>query len=302
MTLLLKSILIVDDDLVIRNMLNDHLENQYQTHLAQSAHEALGMENLGQMDLVISDINMPGMKGYELLAEIKKRHPSTRTILITAYNVDEYVRLAKYYNISNIISKTIPFNFKELDAVVHSLITRDIFGLEKYMLSDASLVKEFVIKNSRDGREVREELVKAFSVLIKDVGELKLVLDEIITNAIYHSAYNQLGEEKYPEFSEANLEPPEYIYVKAFVDKEKYGTAIIDNQGNLKKETVLYKMDRHINSEGVLDVSGRGLYMSRAFCDRLIINIDPGKKTEVLILNYKNMEYKGYKPLYINEI
>ncbi|MFH1761100.1 MAG: response regulator, partial [bacterium] len=253
-----KKILIVDDEIVIRNMLEDHLEEKYQVKLAKDGQEALGISDLGTFDLVISDINMPGIKGYKLLAEIKKRHPLIPTILITAYNVDEYIRLAKKYGISNIISKTIPFNFSEIDTVLDNLITGDIFGLEKYMLADKKLVKEFTIKSSHEGKFIREEFVKIFKDLLKNVGELKLVLDEIITNAIYHSPINEDGQEKYPEFSEVFLEPEEYIYVKSYIDNEKYGISVVDNKGNLKKETVLYKIDRHIHSEGILDGSGRG--------------------------------------------
>jgi CheY-like chemotaxis protein len=297
-----KKILVVDDEVVIRNMLSDHLEDRYDVASVKDGRSALDLEDLGVYDLVISDINMPGLKGYEVLSEIKKKHPRIHTVLITAYNVDEYIRLAKNYGISNIISKTTPFNFSELDTVVENLISRDIFGIEKYMLPQADLVKEFVIKNSRDGKNIREELENTFQEKVGNVGELKLVLDEIITNAIYHSPQNDEGREKYGGFYEVNLKKDEFIYISAYMDKEKYGIAIVDYKGNLKKDTVIFKLDRHINAEGMLDGSGRGIYMSRIFCDRLIINIDPGKKTEVLVINYRNENYKGYKPLYINEL
>ena len=42
--------------------------------------------------------------------------------------------------------------------------------------------------------------------------------------------------------------------------------------------------------------------MSRIFADRMIINIDPGKKTETIIFNYRKPLYHGFKPLYINEL
>jgi hypothetical protein len=85
-------------------------------------------------------------------------------------------------------------------------------------------------------------------------------------------------------------------------DSEKYGISIVDNQGRLTKETVLYKIDRHVRGEGMLDDSGRGLHMSRLFADRMFINIMPGKKTEVIIMNYFPAKYQGHKPLYINEV
>jgi hypothetical protein len=90
--------------------------------------------------------------------------------------------------------------------------------------------------------------------------------------------------------------------VECGYDREKYAVSVTDNQGKLKKETVLYKIDRQLTGEGLLDDSGRGIHMSRLFADRMIINIDPNKRTEVILMNYFSNKYRGYKPLYINEL
>jgi len=295
-------ILIVDDEQIIREMLADHLDEHYETEKAANAKEALALPHLAHFNLVISDINMPGLSGPELLREIKSRHPGIKVVLITAYNVDDYVRCAKEYGVCNIISKTVPFNYTELDAVVHGLITEEIFDIERYMEKDVRVLREYVIRSSSDAKEVRENVLKTLLDYVKNTGELKLVLDEIVTNALYHSPKDEYGNEKYEEFSEITLAENEYIYVKIVLDNEKYGVSIVDNQGNLSKDIVLYKIDRHIKGEGILDDSGRGIFMSRIFADRLIINIAPKRKTEFLILNYRNEKYKGFKPLYINEL
>jgi len=83
---------------------------------------------------------------------------------------------------------------------------------------------------------------------------------------------------------------------------EKYGVSVLDTSGKLTKETVLYKIDRHIHGEGLMDEDGRGLHMSRIYSDRLIINIKKNVATEAIFLNYLTDKYKGFKPLYINEI
>ena len=92
------------------------------------------------------------------------------------------------------------------------------------------------------------------------------------------------------------------MHLECGYDAEKYGIAVIDNMGRLTKDTVLYKIERQMSGEGVLDDSGRGLHMSRLFSDRLIINIAPKIKTEVILINYFSHKYRGYKPLYINEL
>ncbi len=51
-----------------------------------------------------------------------------------------------------------------------------------------------------------------------------------------------------------------------------------------------------------IDSHGRGLFIARKYIDRLIVNIDQKRKTEIIIINYFENTYKGFKPLYINEI
>ncbi len=296
------SILIVDDEAGIRNMLLDYLESKYAVTTAEDAESALSLCDNKNFDLVISDVNMPGMKGPDLLSKIKKMHPSTCTVLITAYNVDDYIRLARKSNVSNIIPKTSPFNFAELDSLISGLLTKNIFGLKRYMLPQYTHLGEFCIRSSRDAKEVREACVDLLLSKLGVAGDMRLLVDEIVTNAIYHAPSFPDGTEKYEEFTEVNLEPHEYVYLECGFDPEKYGLTVVDNMGRLTKDTVLYKIERQMSGEGVLDDSGRGLHMSRLFSDRMIINIEPKIKTEVILINYFSHKYRGYKPLYINEL
>jgi len=168
-------------------MLSDYLEPNYDITCAPNGESALALKNLDSFQLVISDINMPGMPGYEFLREVKTLHPKIRVVLITAYNVDYYIRLAEDYGISNIIAKTIPFNFAELDAVVKGLVTGDIFGVDRFMKSDFIEIKNYVVKSSESAKAVREDLLQKLLKYVKNTGDLKLVLDEMVTNALYHS-------------------------------------------------------------------------------------------------------------------
>ena len=295
-------ILIVDDEKAIRMMLLDYLETKYDITTAETGEEALAILKDHRFDLVISDINMPGISGPQLLSEIRNLYSGTKTALITAYNVDEYIKTAKEYSITNIIPKTVPFNFTELDLIVHGLVSGDIFGLSRYLLDQGTILETHVIKSTADARKVQDHIVDLFESKFGTSGDMKLILDEIITNAIYHAPTHADGTEKYQEFNDIALEPHEFIYIECGFDKEKYAVSVTDCQGRLTKETVLYKIERQITGEGLLDDSGRGIHMSRLFADRMVINIDPNKKTEVILINYFSNKYRGYKPLYINEL
>jgi CheY-like chemotaxis protein/anti-sigma regulatory factor (Ser/Thr protein kinase) len=296
-------ILVVDDERAIRMMLADYLENSYTVLVAETGAEALlTLEKTQGVDLIISDINMPGMSGIELLRNVRQKYPSIKMALITAYNIDEYIKLVKSDNIANIIPKTVPFNFLELESMVDGLITGRIFGIQRRLLPDSIILAEYCIRSSDDGRTVRERITELFTKNFGTSGDMRLVLDEIITNAIYHAPVTDDDAEKYKNITNVTLEPDEYVYVECGYDQEKYAVSVTDTKGRLTKEKVLDKLERQLTGEGLLDNSGRGIHMSRIFADRMIINIDPLKKTEVILMNYFLPTYRGYKPLYINEL
>ena len=69
-----KQILVVEDDFVNRELLNAYLEQEYDILCAETGEEALRLihENSDTLSLVLLDLNLPGMKGLDLLREIKK--------------------------------------------------------------------------------------------------------------------------------------------------------------------------------------------------------------------------------------
>lgn len=296
------SVLIVDDEAIIRGMLETELSDNYTVLTAGNAEEAFNILKTHPIDLVISDINMPGIKGYDLLRTVKEYFPNVKTALITAYNTDDYVRLAKQNNISNIITKSVPFNFDEFNSIVHGLVTEDIFGIRKYLLPDFRMAGEYTVRCSDEIIATEEKILEEISRFHKPEPYVQILLEELITNAVYHAPVDANGNEKYEKHSQVTLQENEAVRICLGLDGEKYGVSVMDTSGMLTREQVLFRIDRHIHAEGVLDENGRGLHMSRLYADRLIINIKPNIKTEVIFLNYTDKKYKGYKPLYINEV
>jgi CheY-like chemotaxis protein len=58
---------------------------------------------------VLSDINMPGMDGLQLLAEIKQRHPGLPVMMVTAYGDDDRRRRAIEHGAAELITKPVDF-------------------------------------------------------------------------------------------------------------------------------------------------------------------------------------------------
>jgi CheY-like chemotaxis protein len=295
-------ILIVDDEAIIRGMLELELAQRYQVYTAESGTRALELLEDHPVDLVISDINMPGMKGYALLNEVRTRYPSMKTALITAYNTDDFIRIAKQNSIASIIPKSTPFNFDEFDAQVDALMTGQVFGLPRYLQPGYTIEDTYVIRDSREIDHVENMIVEQLPGPRRSEPFIRVLLEELITNAIYHAPVAADGSRKYPKHGMVQLEDGEEVTVTVGRDSEKWGVSVLDRGGRLTFERVLYHLDRHANAEGVFDESGRGLHMSRLFADRLVLNIQKNVATEAISLMYIEKTYIGFKPLYINVV
>lgn len=302
------TILVVDDEFEIREMICDYLHDAkgFSVLEAENGKIALELLKTNHVNLVLSDINMPGMKGFDFLKEVKELYPLVKRILITAYNVEDYLELALKYDIGNIFVKTTPFNFSELLSVLDSLLKKDIFGLQQYFKPDVEL-SHFKIRSSK--RLDRDAEVIARFIGDKDrENRLELVVVELLTNAIFYGIRDEMPDRKELWAYDFTLPEDQAIMVTVARDSEKYGISVCDTGGRLKKSDVLYWLNRQSSRDesglplGIYDSHGRGLFIARKYIDRLIINIDQKHKTEIIVINYFENTYKGYKPLYINEI
>lgn len=82
----MKKILLVDDEESIHLLYRDELEEEgYEIHSALTGEEALEKLGILSPDLIILDINMPGMNGIEALRRIKEINSEIPVILCSAY-------------------------------------------------------------------------------------------------------------------------------------------------------------------------------------------------------------------------
>ncbi|XGV98996.1 MAG: response regulator [Leptolyngbya sp. BL-A-14] len=119
------TILVADDDLGTRLSIGDYLEAiGYLVVTAENGQEALKLVDEYQPHLVVTDITMPQMDGYELVSRIRQR-PTSRllpVVFLTARN-DTQERIRGYQTGCDVyLSK--PFELQELGAVVRNLLER----------------------------------------------------------------------------------------------------------------------------------------------------------------------------------
>lgn len=123
-------ILIADDEPDIRELLSDFLENEgYQCLLAQDAFEALTtFKSTKDIDLVMSDIKMPGKSGLDLLGEIKEIDNEVMVIMISAVKDIESAIAAMSKGAYDYVSK--PFKLTEVALIAKKAIEKRRLVLE----------------------------------------------------------------------------------------------------------------------------------------------------------------------------
>ncbi|MEM1172521.1 MAG: DNA-binding response regulator [Cyanobacteria bacterium P01_H01_bin.35] len=119
------TILVVDDDLGTRLCVSDYLEvSGYLVVKAENGQQALDLVEKSQPHLIITDIAMPEMDGYELVKRVRAR-PNFRllpVIFLTAHTSTQ--DRVKGYQLGCDIYLPKPFELVELGAVVRSLLDR----------------------------------------------------------------------------------------------------------------------------------------------------------------------------------
>ncbi len=130
------TILVVDDDLGTRLSISDYLElSGYTVITAQDGQEALSMLEQHHPDLIVTDIVMPRMNGYELVRQLRQQ-PSWRllpVILLTGRTKTQERILGYQSGCDLYLPK--PFELEELGAAIQNLLERSQIIQAEYGLS-----------------------------------------------------------------------------------------------------------------------------------------------------------------------
>jgi DNA-binding NtrC family response regulator len=128
-------VLVVEDEINIRNALVTMLEKKgYRVHGAGTGEEALRHLEEARMDLVITDLRMPGIGGIELLRRLKDKWPDTEVVVMTAFgSIDtavEAMRLGAYDYLTK------PLDRERFPLVVEKALERHALASENKQLRD----------------------------------------------------------------------------------------------------------------------------------------------------------------------
>jgi len=128
-------ILIVDDDQTMRSSLLEWFESEdRRVYGASSGEEAIKTIEDGNFNIVITDLKMPGIDGLELLRYVKREHPNTEVIIMTAYGTVETAVNAMKEGAYDYIVK--PFSPEEIDMITKKIIKHQALIRENILLKE----------------------------------------------------------------------------------------------------------------------------------------------------------------------
>lgn len=120
-----KHILVIDDQESMRSIISTVLKDKgYKVTAVDDGETALTFfkNNPDSFDLILADINMPKIDGFELLKIIKESHPKTPVVFLTGMNTEVTEIMGEKYNVDGIINK--PFIVDDILATVKRIISK----------------------------------------------------------------------------------------------------------------------------------------------------------------------------------
>ncbi|MBX2951076.1 MAG: response regulator transcription factor [Leadbetterella sp.] len=188
-----RKILIIEDDLrIAQNISKGLMEKGFETEVAYDGKIGVRLALANAFDLILLDLNLPELNGYEVCSEVRKRKPTIPIIMLTALGetedkIEGFDRGADDYLVK-------PFDFRELLARINVFIKRNAVRGEAHenVLRIANLEMDLEAKTvMRDGQKI-DLTPKEFSLLeylIKNKG--KVISKADISSALWEPNHQQ---------------------------------------------------------------------------------------------------------------
>ncbi|MBN1697405.1 MAG: response regulator [Spirochaetales bacterium] len=292
------TILIVDHSIAARGLFSRYIVRAGGKAIAVlDGNEGLKLLGEEHIDLLVTDIDVPGINGFELIARLKESNINIPHIIMTTADIDSYINLAIEKDIGNIITKEI--NEVEFIRTCRNLITgENIFGLKHYIPEAKKLVTEH-INNTVQIKSIIQKIVD-YALKHGMPGEnktyLAIILDEIISNSVYHAHGHTQAK---LEHRAVELQANEIVEVCYGYNNYHLGISVTDFRGTLTKKKILMSFKNVIDQKKLIEsskdlleidivdtipTSGRGLQMIRLMSNDYYFNIKPDVMTQVIVM------------------
>ena len=145
-------ILVADDERDLETLIRQKFrqkirEQQYEFVFAENGRDAMEKMAINpDIDIVLSDINMPEMDGLTLLTKLNEGNPLTKTVMVSAYGDMENIRTAMNRGAFDFVTK--PINFEDLELTVEKTIKHVLQVKERLKaIKENNILKMYVDEN-----------------------------------------------------------------------------------------------------------------------------------------------------------
>ena len=168
---MLKKILFVDDESqILRSITRLFMDTEHEVITAESGAEALNILENEQVDVIVSDMKMPKMSGYELLSQVKRRFPNIVRIILSGFSDERIVFDALQKN----IAKLYILKPWENDVLVNTI--EKVFEIENVLRNNKNVLK--LVNDAGELPTIKTSYQKIIKVIEND-GEIYKIVDAI---------------------------------------------------------------------------------------------------------------------------
>jgi len=185
-----EKIIVIDDEFEILEVLKEALkEAGFNVFSALSADDALDILKTTAIDLMVTDINMPGKDGLQLIEELRKieNYKNLPVIVLTGVKTKDAVVKGKELGVVAYLIK--PFNFVDLISVVERILKRDTLEDDKDedVQKKEKIEKEFkvlIVDDEEDIRDIFSEYLREFTQNIFTAEKVVHAIEFLESNTI----------------------------------------------------------------------------------------------------------------------
>ncbi|OCN04505.1 hypothetical protein A4S06_02515 [Erysipelotrichaceae bacterium MTC7] len=237
-------LLIIEDEQIERKAIVEVIKKRF-SHSVSVLHAANGMEGWKlfskyKPEIVLTDINMPGMDGLQLIAKIKEQQPKTVCLVLTSYNYFEYAHEAIKLGVENFLLKPIQDDHlaNSIQQALDNLSSKVSHEKQRNQLIlkmeamkpilESDCIQGIIENKSSDELKQMFDLLNiipkdGFAIVAKQVDGMKVILQKFSREAeelgYYCMKDNYYGHLIVFVLSVASISQREVLQLQALIDK-----------------------------------------------------------------------------------
>jgi len=231
-----------------------------------------------------------GSRGRDLLREAHLSHPDLPIAFLARTTESAIYTNLQTYAVGAALPANPELSDRQLSLFFKHLVEPNLRGGLSDYFPKSHPIKRYRVTDQARRNEILEAVSADFDGTVTvDSYDLQLVFEEILNNALIHAFRTTRSHPKYGAASKTLLDSEDEVciewttYPNPQDAAQTYGAlAISDNQGLLAPQVAWERFFRQTSLKGLLDTNGRGLYLVHLLSSLMLINIWPGKRTEIL--------------------